>query len=92
MKSDISISIYNSSICSLTAMCDIESNTTVHSKGSLAVHNQHTKKVGEGSYRHYSISRAFERAEATIPAGIETMPRPIHNTKKVNTLPPAVIG
>lgn len=40
----------------------------------------------------HSISRAFDSAEATNPAGTDTIPRPTSNTKNVNILPPTVTG
>jgi len=40
----------------------------------------------------HSISRAFDNAEATSPAGTDTIPRPTSNTKKVKILPPTVTG
>lgn len=36
--------------------------------------------------------RALETAEATRPAGTVTIPTPTMSTKKVNILPPAVMG
>lgn len=40
----------------------------------------------------FSSSLAFDKALATRPAGTVTIPTPIIKMKKVNTLPPTVIG
>ena len=39
-----------------------------------------------------SSARAFDKADATRPAGTDTIPRPIIKTKNVKSFPPAVTG
>lgn len=50
-------------------------------------------KIVNGKDRYYSsISLACDKAEATRPAGTETIPNPITSTRNVKHLPPTVTG